>query len=42
MGGKASTLRPPLKHMFARHGLSWQADLVRLVLSMASAPESRL
>ena len=39
---KESTIRSHVKHMFARHGLSRQADLVRLVLSLAGAPESRL
>ncbi len=34
-------VRSHVKHMFARHGLSRQADLVRLVLSLAGAPESR-
>ena len=40
-GRKESTIRSHVKHMFAKHGLSRQADLVRLVLSLASAPESR-
>ena len=40
-GRRESTIRSHVKHMFAKHGLSRQADLVRLVLSLASAPESR-
>ena len=41
-GRRESTIRSDhVKHMFAKHGLSRQADLVRLVLSLASAPESR-
>ena len=39
-GRGESTIRSHVKHMFARHGLSRQADLVRLVLSLAGAPES--
>ena len=41
MGRKESTIRTHVKHIFAKHGLSRQADLVRLVLSLAGAPESR-
>ena len=40
-GRRESTIRSHVKHMFAKHGLSRQADLVRLVLSLASAPEFR-
>ena len=40
-GRKESTIRSHVKHMFAKHGLSRQTELVRLVLSLASAPESR-
>ena len=40
-GRLESTIRSHVKHMFAKHGLSRQADLVRLVLSLASAPEFR-
>ena len=40
-GRGESTIRSHVKHMFARHGLSRQAELVRLVLSLAGAPESR-
>ena len=38
---RESTIRSHVKRMFAKHGLSRQADLVRLVLSLAGAPESR-
>ena len=40
-GREESTIRSHVKRIFAKHGLSRQADLVRLVLSMAGAPESR-
>ena len=40
-GRKESTIRTHVKHIFAKHGLSRQAELVRLVLSLAGAPESR-
>ena len=40
-GRRESTIRSHVKHMFAKHGLSRQAKLVRLVLSLAGAPESR-
>ena len=40
-GRRESTIRSHVKHMFAKHGLSRQADLVRLVLSLVSAPEFR-
>ena len=40
-GRGESTIRSHVKHMFAKHGLSRQAELVRLVLSLAGAPESR-
>ena len=33
-----STIRSHMKRMFAKHRLSRQADLVRLVLSLAGAP----
>ena len=39
-GRRESTIRSHVKHMFAKHGLSRQADLVRLVLSLASAQSS--
>ena len=41
MGRAESTIRSHVKHMFAKHGLSRQADLVRLVLALGGAPESR-
>ena len=41
MGRAESTIRSHVKHMFAKHGLSRQADLVRLVLAVGGAPESR-
>ena len=40
-GRGESMIRSHVKHMFAKHGLSRQADLVRLVLSLAGAPEPR-
>ena len=40
-GRKESTIRSHVKHMFTKHRLSRQADLVRLVQSLAGAPESR-
>ena len=39
MGRRESTIRSHVKHMFAKHGLSRQVELVRLVLSLANAPE---
>ena len=41
MGRKESTIRTHVKHMFTKHGLSRQAELVRLVLSLVNIPESR-
>ena len=41
MGRKESTIRSHVKHMFAKHDLSRQAELVRLVLSLANAPGFR-
>ena len=40
-GRRESTIRSHVKHMFDKHGLSRQAELVRLVQSLAGAPESR-
>ena len=40
-GRAESTIRTHVKHMFAKHGLSRQADLVRLVLLVGGPPESR-
>ena len=39
-GRKESTIRSHVKHMFSKHGLSRQAELVQLVLSLAGAPEA--
>ena len=36
-----STIRSHVKQLFARHGLSRPAELVRLVLALAGAPEPR-
>ena len=40
-GRKESTVRSHVKHMFAKHGLSRQAELVRLVRSLAGSPQPR-
>ena len=40
-GRKESTIRSHVKHIFAKHGFSRQAELVRLVRSLAGAPETR-
>ena len=40
-GRKESTIRSHVKHVFARHGLTRQAELVRLVRSLAATPEPR-
>ena len=40
-GRRESTIRSHVKHMFAKHGLSRQVDLVRLVSSLAGSPESQ-
>jgi len=40
-GRKESTIRSHVKHMFAKHGFSRQAELVRMVRSLAGAPETR-
>ena len=39
-GRKESTIRSHVKHMFSKHGLSRQAELVQLVLSLAGTPEA--
>ena len=39
-GRKESTIRSHVKHIFAKHGLSRQAQLVQLVRSLAGAPEA--
>ncbi len=41
MGRKESTIRTHVKHMFTKHGLTRQVDLVRLVLALAGVPEPR-
>ena len=38
-GRGESSISSHVKHMFAKHGLSRQAELVRLVLSLAGAPD---
>ncbi|MDE0060387.1 MAG: helix-turn-helix transcriptional regulator [Defluviicoccus sp.] len=40
-GRSPTTIKWHIKHIFARHGLSRQADLVRLVASLADAPDMR-
>ena len=40
-GRKESTIRSHVKHMFAKHGLSRQAQLVRLVRSLEGVPGIR-
>ena len=40
-GRRESTIRWHLQHIFSKHGISRQAELVRLVLSLAGAPDSR-
>ncbi len=39
MGRKESTIRTHVKHIFTKHGLSRQVDLVRLILALAGIPE---
>ena len=40
-GRRESTIRSHVKHVFGKHGLSRQTDLVRLVRSLAGAAEPR-
>ncbi|MCY4381574.1 MAG: helix-turn-helix transcriptional regulator [Nitrospinae bacterium] len=40
-GRKESTIRTHVKHIFTKHGLKRQVDLVRLVLALAGVPEPR-
>ena len=40
MGRKESTIRSHVKHIFVKHGLSRQAELIRLVRSLVGAPGS--
>ena len=39
-GRKESTIRSHVKHMFTKHGLSRQAELVRLVQSVSASPQA--
>ena len=39
-GRKESTIRSHVKHILAKHGLTRQAEMVRLVRSLAGAPEA--
>ena len=38
LGRKESTIRTHVKHMFQKHGINRQAELVRLVLSLIDIP----
>ena len=40
-GRRESTIRWHMRHIFSKHGISRQAELVRLVLSLAGVPDSR-
>ena len=40
-GRGESTIRTHVKHMFGKHNLSRQAELVRLVLALGAPPKSR-
>ena len=40
-GRRESTIRWHLRHIFSKHGISRQAELVRLVLSLAGVPDPR-
>ena len=40
-GGSVTTVKWHIRHIFAKHGLSGQADLVRLALSLADGPGVR-
>ena len=40
-GRKESTIRSHVKHIFVKHGLSRQTDLVRLVRSLVGAAQPR-
>ena len=40
-GRKVSTIRTHVQHIFAKHGINRQVDLVRLVLSKVDAPRPR-
>ena len=41
-GRKESTIRWHVRHIFAKHGITRQAELVRLVLSMTGVPDAGL
>ena len=41
-GRKESTIRSHVKSIFAKHGLSRQGELVRLVQSLTGAPQARI
>ena len=40
-GRKVTTIRTHVSHIFAKHGITRQVDLVRLVLSIAGSPPPR-
>ena len=40
-GRKVSTIRTHVRHIFAKHGITRQVDLVRLVLSISPSPPTR-
>ena len=42
LGRKESTIRWHVRHIYAKHGISRQAELVRLVLSMTGVPDAGL
>ena len=40
-GRKVSTIRTHVRHIFTKHGITRQVDLVRLVLSVSASPPTR-
>ncbi|MDE0083078.1 MAG: helix-turn-helix transcriptional regulator [Gammaproteobacteria bacterium] len=40
-GRKVSTVRTHVRHIFSKHGITRQVDLVRLVLSISASPPTR-
>lgn len=40
-GRKVSTIRTHVRHIFTKHGITRQVDLVRLVLSISASPPTR-
>ena len=40
-GRSVTTIKWHIRHIFAKHGLSGQADLVRLAMSLADSPGVR-